>query len=30
MLRGAIIVEGDPMLLVRFQRLLPSPPRTRR
>jgi putative sterol carrier protein len=30
MLRGAIVVEGDPMLLVRFQRLLPSPPRTAR
>ena len=30
MLRGELVVEGDPMLLVRFQRLLPSPPRTER
>jgi len=29
MLRGAIAVEGDPRLLVRLQRLFPSPPRTR-
>ena len=27
-LRGEVAVEGDPTLLVRFQRLLPSPPRT--
>ena len=27
-LRGLLDVEGDPRLLVRFQRLLPSPPRT--
>jgi putative sterol carrier protein len=26
MLRGELVVEGDPTLLVRFQRLLPSPP----
>jgi len=26
-LRGAIEVEGDPELLVLFQRLFPSPPR---
>jgi putative sterol carrier protein len=30
MLRGELVVEGDPMLLVRFQRLLPSPPRIER
>jgi putative sterol carrier protein len=29
-LRGEIGVEGDPTLLVRFQRLLPSPPRQTR
>ena len=29
-LRGDIAVEGDPLLLVRFQRLLPSPPRAGR
>ena len=28
-LRGALMVEGDLELLVRFQRLLPSPPPTR-
>lgn len=28
-LRGALVVEGDPNLLVRFQRLFPSPPATR-
>lgn len=27
MLRGEVVVEGDPTLLVRLQRLLPSPPR---
>jgi putative sterol carrier protein len=30
MLRGSIAVEGNPMLLVLFQRLLPGPPRSRR
>jgi putative sterol carrier protein len=30
MLRGELVVEGDPMLLVRFQRLFPSPPRIER
>jgi putative sterol carrier protein len=30
MLRGELTVDGDPMLLVRFQRLLPSPPRIER
>jgi putative sterol carrier protein len=30
MLRGEVEAEGDPLLLVRFQRLLPSPPRTSR
>jgi putative sterol carrier protein len=30
MLRGELAVEGDPLLLVRFQRLLPSPPQTSR
>jgi len=29
MLRGALIVEGDPDLLVLFQRLLPGPPDAR-
>ena len=29
LLRGAIAVEGDPQLLVMFQRLLPSPPGSR-
>ena len=29
-LRGDIAVDGDPLLLVRFQRLLPSPSRTSR
>lgn len=28
LLRGAILVEGDPELLVRFQRLFPGPPRS--
>jgi hypothetical protein len=28
-LRGALTFEGDPALLVLFQRLLPSPPATR-
>ncbi len=28
MLRGELVPEGDPMLLVRFQRLLPGPPRS--
>jgi putative sterol carrier protein len=27
MLRGALTVEGDPQLLVQFQRLFPAPPR---
>ena len=26
MLRGELVVEGDPAVMVRFQRLLPSPP----
>jgi putative sterol carrier protein len=26
-LRGLLVLEGDPRLLVRFQRLFPSPPR---
>ena len=30
LLRGEITAEGDPTLLVRFQRLLPSPTRTSR
>jgi ubiquinone biosynthesis protein UbiJ len=30
MLRGELVVEGDPTLLVRFQRLLPSPTRIER
>jgi len=30
MLRGAVTVEGDPRLLVLFQRLLPGPPARRR
>jgi putative sterol carrier protein len=30
MLRGELVAEGDPMLLVRFQRLLPGPPRSER
>jgi putative sterol carrier protein len=30
MLRGEVAAEGDPLLLVRFQRLLPSPPPTSR
>jgi putative sterol carrier protein len=30
LLRGAMGVEGDVQLLVRFQRLLPEPPRSRR
>jgi putative sterol carrier protein len=30
MLRGEVEIAGDPTLLVRFQRLLPSPPRTSR
>jgi putative sterol carrier protein len=30
LLRGEVVVEGDPKLLVRFQRLLPSPPRPER
>jgi putative sterol carrier protein len=29
MLRGAVSVEGDPQLLVLFQRLFPGPPRSR-
>jgi putative sterol carrier protein len=29
LLRGAIAVEGDPQLIVLFQRLLPSPPGSR-
>jgi putative sterol carrier protein len=29
MLRGAVVVEGNPELMVYFQRLLPSPPATR-
>ena len=29
-LRGALNIEGDPALLVWFQRLLPSPPRSAR
>ena len=29
LLRGAIAVEGDPQLLVMFQRLLPGPPGSR-
>jgi putative sterol carrier protein len=29
LLRGAIAVEGDPQLIVMFQRLLPSPPGSR-
>ena len=29
LLRGAIAVEGDPQLIVIFQRLLPSPPGSR-
>jgi len=28
-LRGTVLVEGDPRLLVRFQRLFPSPPPAR-
>jgi putative sterol carrier protein len=28
-LRGALVVEGDAELLVRFQRILPAPPRRR-
>jgi predicted lipid carrier protein YhbT len=28
MLRGALAIEGDPHLLVLFQRLLPGPPRS--
>ena len=30
LLRGAIAVEGDPQLLVLFQRLFPGPPKSRR
>jgi putative sterol carrier protein len=30
MLRGALGVEGDPQLMVLFQRLLPGPPRARK
>ena len=30
MLRGELAAEGDPTLLVRFQRLLPNPPRANR
>ena len=29
MLRGAVLVEGRPQLVVQFQRLLPDPPRRR-
>jgi hypothetical protein len=29
-LRGAVTIEGDPRLLVLFQRLLPGPPSTKR
>ena len=29
-LRGAVTIEGDPRLLVLFQRLLPGPPKRRR
>ena len=28
-LRGAVTIEGDPRLLVLFQRLLPGPPKRR-
>ena len=27
-LRGAVFIDGDPKLLVNFQRLFPSPPKT--
>src|SRR5204862_2134200 len=29
MLRGLLVVEGDPKLIIKLQRLFPSPPRTR-
>jgi putative sterol carrier protein len=29
LLRGALVAEGDPTLMAQFQRVFPSPPRTR-